>query len=90
MINRYNPQLKGFTAAEIRDILGAPHVVTVSNDYRAVNTALNHGKPLRLVTPRPPILKDLDTLIEGLLGLQKQAVPAPHRMIGRMLRVLGV
>ncbi len=90
VINRYNPQLKGFTAAEIRDILGAPHVVTVSNDYPAVNTALNHGKPLRLVTPGTPILKDLDSLIEGLLGLQKQQVHSPHRMFGRMRRVLGV
>lgn len=88
VINRYNPQLKGFTLAEIRDMLGAPHVVTISNDFRAVNMAINHGKPLRLVTPGTPILRDVDNLIEGLLGLKGPKVHAPHRMFGRMLRAL--
>ncbi len=89
VINRYDPHLKGFTVAEVRELLGLPNVVTVANDFRAVNTALNHGKPLRQVAPTTPIFRDLDSLIQGLLGLEPQKVQGPHRMFGRMLGALG-
>jgi pilus assembly protein CpaE len=89
VINRYNPQLKGFTAAEIREMLGVPRVSTIANDFRAVNLAINQGKPLRRVAPETPILHDLDVLIHSLLGLERRhAAQGMHRLFGRMLHAL--
>ncbi|MGP0067472.1 MAG: CpaE family protein [Isosphaeraceae bacterium] len=74
VINRYNPQLKGFTAPEIPELLGVPRLATIANDFRAVNLAINQGKPLRRVAPETPILHDLNVLIHSLLGLERRHV----------------
>ena len=89
VINRYNPQLKGFTAAEIQKLLGVPRLATIANDYRAVNLAINQGKPLRRVAPETPILHDLDVLIHSLLGLERRdAAQGMHRLFGRVVHAL--
>jgi Flp pilus assembly CpaE family ATPase len=84
-INRYNPQLKGYTGPEIQEILGVPHLVTIANDFRAVSQAINHGKSLRQVMPSTPILHDIAALIHGLLDLERHKVNGPHRLFGRVL-----
>lgn len=89
VINRYNPQLKGFTAAEIQERLGVPRVATIANDFHAVNLAINLGKPLRKVARESPILHDLDVLIHALLGLERRSsAHGMHRLFGRMLHAL--
>ncbi len=88
VINRYNPQLKGFTGAEIQELLGVPRLATITNDFRAVNLAINRGKPLRPVAPQTPILHDLDVLIHSLLGLERRNVRGMHRLFGRVLHAL--
>lgn len=89
VINRYNPQLKGFTAAEIQQLLGVPRLTTIANDFRSVNLAINQGKPIRRVAPETPILHDLDTLIHSLLGLERRHVAqGMHRLFGRVLHAL--
>ena len=68
VINRYNPQLKGFTAAEIQELLGVPRLATIANDFRAVNLAINQGKSLRQVACRdahPPRSGCLDPRTPG-------------------------
>jgi Flp pilus assembly CpaE family ATPase len=81
--------LKGFTAAEIQKLLGVPRLATISNDFRAVNLAINQGKPLRRVAPETPILHDLDVLIHSLLGLERRdAAQGMNRLFGRVLHVL--
>ncbi len=89
VINRYNPQVKGFTGAEIKEILGVPRLATIANDFRAANLAANRGKPLRQVAPETPILDDLDALIHSLLGLEpRKAARGMHRLFGRVREAL--
>jgi pilus assembly protein CpaE len=86
VINRYNSQLKGFTATEIQELLGVPRLVTIANDFRAVNLAINQGMPLRRVVPETLILQDLDALIHTLLDLERRkAARRGGRLLGRVL-----
>jgi pilus assembly protein CpaE len=85
-INRYDPQMKGFSVAEIKKILGVPHVMTVTNDFRAVSMAHNQGKPLRQVMPGTPIIGDIDALAHSLLGLERHR---SHRHVHLFSRVFG-
>ncbi len=86
-INRFNPQLKGFSVAEVKAMLGTPNIVTIANDFAAVNQAINQGCPLRRAAPKTPILRDLDKLSHALLGLdQAPSGPRPHLL----RRVFGV
>ncbi len=87
-INRYDPQLKGFTIAEIKRILGVPNVITVANDFRAVSMALNQGKPLRQVMPATPIIRDIDALAHALLGVERHT-RSEHRHVHLFGRVMG-
>jgi Flp pilus assembly CpaE family ATPase len=89
VINRYNPSLKGFTCAEIQQMLEVPRILTVANDYSAVNRCANQGRPLRQVTPSSPILRDLDELMREILGLDKPD-PKAYRngLVKRVLRTL--
>jgi pilus assembly protein CpaE len=71
-INRYNPQLRGYSCPELKDLLGTPNLLTIANDYRAASRAMNQGQPLRKAAPGTPILQDLDSLIHALLGHDKK------------------
>jgi pilus assembly protein CpaE len=88
-INRYNPQLKGYSGREIQEMLGVPRLVTIANDFRAVSLAINHGKSLRQVMPSTPILHGIDALIHGLLGLERRKADGAHRLFGRVLGALA-
>lgn len=89
VINRYNSDLKGFTCAEIQQMLGVPRILKVANDYNAVNLSANHGQTLRAVAPSSPILRDLDALLREILGLEK---PDPKKsrkgLVRRVLKTL--
>lgn len=86
-INRFNPQLKGFSVAEVKAMLGTPNVVTIANDFAAVNQAINQGCPLRQAAPKTPILRDIDKLSRALLGHEQAASGRrPHLL----RRVFGV
>ena len=37
-INRYNAQLKGYSFAELKEILGTPNIIPIANDYHAANS----------------------------------------------------
>jgi pilus assembly protein CpaE len=88
-INRYDPGLKGFTVADIKKILDVRNVLTVANDFRAVNMALNQGRPLRDVTPTTPILRDIDALAHALLGLERRDGSRRHvHLFGRVFGAL--
>lgn len=92
VVNRFNPTLKGFGMSEIQQMVCVPRIMTIANDYPAVNLAVNRGRPLRLVAPQTPILRDVDELIRAVLGLD---TPAPRvnggglfkRMIKSFVRV---
>jgi Flp pilus assembly CpaE family ATPase len=62
-------------------MLGVARVLTVANDFQAVHLSASKGRPLRQVSARSPILRDLDALINDLMG-----VHTPHsKLNGRGL-----
>ncbi len=73
VVNRFNPGLKGFGISEIQQMIGAPRIMTIANDYQAVSLAVNRGRPLRLVAPHTPILHDIDELLRAILELEAPA-----------------
>jgi Flp pilus assembly CpaE family ATPase len=89
VINRYNPKLKGFACDQIKEMLGVARVMTVTYDFQAVNHSVNKGRPIRQVSPGTPILRDLDALINDVLGLdRRQSRMNGRRLFGRMLHAL--
>jgi pilus assembly protein CpaE len=74
VINRYEPSLQGFSAAELAKFLQTPQVLTVANDYASVMASVHHGKPLRLAVPNSRALSDIHALAESLLdGASEQS-----------------
>ena len=88
-VNRYNPGLKGYNCADLKEMLGTPNVVPIANDYQAAIRAVNQGKPLRKVAPETRILRDLDGLITPLLGLEEVA-ERRKGLLGRVVHALGL
>lgn len=88
VINRYDPKIEGFSAPELKQLLGVSELTTIHNDWTAVSSALNHGRPLRLEAPQCRALADLDALASRLLGLSQ-----PQKRTGlfsQLRRALGL
>ena len=66
VINRYEPGLTSFTSQRLAELLQAPAVRTVANDYPSMIAAVNHGKPLRLAAPHSRVLADIRALADSL------------------------
>jgi Flp pilus assembly CpaE family ATPase len=91
VINRYDPQLPGFSSRDLERVLKVSQVHPVGNDP-AVSTAVNNGRPLRLEAPRCQALADINALAGCLLGIDEHAQPEKHNvaMFRRALRAIGV
>jgi pilus assembly protein CpaE len=87
VINRYEPGIQGFSAERLAELLQAPRVYTVANDYPAVMAAVNHGKPLRDVAPNSPVLADIRALARTLAAPAAPSTPADSA--DRLARALG-
>jgi Flp pilus assembly CpaE family ATPase len=89
VINRYNPSVKGFSREDVQQMLDIPHVMTIANDFHAVNLSVNKGRPLRHVAPTTPILHDLGVVISALMGADHERSKTNGRgLFGRMLHAL--
>jgi pilus assembly protein CpaE len=88
VLNRYDPALEGFTAADLQRVLQVPLVTTVAADPTAVKTAANRGRPLRAVAPHSPALRDIDALVLSALGLGAGPAPAPAEGSGLFTRLV--
>ena len=87
VINRYNPKSSGLPMDRIQGFLPGCDVCTLAQD-RAVGEAMNSGKPLRVYSPRSPVLADIDALIKKL----EPAVQADGKnesILGRLGRALS-
>jgi pilus assembly protein CpaE len=90
VINRYDPGMKGFLRDDIMEMLGIARVLTVANDPHAVNNSVNKGRPIRQVSPGARILRDVDALLNDVLGLdQRQAKTNGRGLFGRMFHALS-
>jgi pilus assembly protein CpaE len=88
VINRYDPNLPGFSAKRLAELLQVREVLTVADDYPAVMAALNHGKPLRQAVPHSRVVADVSALATALLGDQGAAA-APAEPGDRLARTMG-
>jgi Flp pilus assembly CpaE family ATPase len=89
VLNRYDPGMKGFTCEDVRDALGVARVYPIGNDLRAVNLSVNKGRPLRQVAAGTPILRELNCLIDQVMGLDHDFSRTNGRgLFGRVLHAL--
>jgi pilus assembly protein CpaE len=91
LLNRYDPNVKGFGVARLKELLQVPELLTVQNDYEAVSNAINHGKPLRLEAPKSRVLADLDQIAQRLLPREtgQQASPESGNVMRGLMRAFG-
>jgi pilus assembly protein CpaE len=88
VINRYNPKNSGLPMDRIQGFLPGCDICTLAQD-RAVGESMNSGKPLRVYSPRSPVLTDIDALIKKL----EPAVQADGKnesILGRLGRALSL
>lgn len=68
VINRYNPNLTGFKAEELKQLLEVPRILTIADDLGAVNRSINQAQTLRQAVSHSEVLTDIGSLIFELLG----------------------
>lgn len=89
VINRYDPELQGFTAQDLARLLRVPRLETVELDS-AVKMACNQGRPLRQISPRSSALRDVQRILIQLLGVDAPVVAAaPVAGSGLFARLVG-
>ena len=90
LLNRYDPHIRGFGVQRIKELLQVPDLLTITNDYEAVSTAINHGQPLRVASPRSRVLTDIDQLASTLLPQSSSLFDASGPgMFNGLMRALG-
>jgi pilus assembly protein CpaE len=91
VLNRYDPRLQGFTAADLEKLLHLPRVLTIANDAARVTAALNQGLPLQKAAPHSPVLADVKSLTRILFNLDEAPVrPAGSGVIRRLFQAVGL
>ncbi len=96
VLNRYEERVKGFSVAELQELLHVREIHTVANDFASFSVALNHGQALRQEAPRSRALPDIGTLVMHLAGKRddragKQTVMGSRpTMFGRVVRAFGL
>lgn len=91
VLNRYEPNLKGFAAKDLEKYLELPELFTIANDQTTVANAINCGQLLRQVDPGGRVLADIDKLARKLLD-DYAGEPAADTasLLGRVARALGL
>jgi pilus assembly protein CpaE len=93
LINRYDPNRKGFALEALRELLRFPELRPIANDEENLSAALSEGRPLRLQAPRSPVLADIDNLACSLIHVTEDS-PAAARpkanFLGQLASVFGI
>jgi pilus assembly protein CpaE len=91
VVNRYDPDVPGFTAANLKVMLQVPAVDTVAEDRKAVAAAENTGRPLRTAAPRSAAREDILRLAQALSGAARVVVEdGKPALLGRLARAFGL
>ncbi len=85
VVNRYDANMKGFTAKNLRTLLHSPGLLTVGNDP-LVRVAGDQGQVLRMAAPKSPALADILTLMEVLVPKELDPLKPVNRstVLGRL------
>jgi len=91
LLNRYDPNLPGFSVDRLRQMLRVDELLVIASDYMAVSAAVNQGLPLRLKEPRSRVLSDFAALAEKLIPTANGPVDRKgSSMFGNLARALGI
>jgi pilus assembly protein CpaE len=77
LANRYRGRREMITLAEAQRAIGCTQIGQLSNDYKAVLSSVNYGKPLAENSPRSELRLDIQKLAKAIhesVGRQKRAV----------------
>jgi Flp pilus assembly CpaE family ATPase len=88
VINRYDPRVKGFDIARLREVLDVPSVMTIADDPN-VRAAVNSGRPLRQEAPKSAALADVDKLADVLVPPEDGQKKRVRSTLSRVLSVFG-
>ena len=75
VINRFDPNLKGFAVDSLLTPLGASRLYTVARDDLAMRAAVQAGCVLRFAVPQSPVLTDIVALVKTLLNRDSSTAP---------------
>jgi pilus assembly protein CpaE len=91
VVNRYDPNMAGFSADRLRTLLKGTGLTTVANDP-VVGAAADHGRPLRLQGRRSRALADVGNLVEDLAPREFEPKRRTDRLtiLGRLGRALSL
>jgi pilus assembly protein CpaE len=90
VINRYSGKRSSLSLAKIQQFLPNCDVCTLPCDDAAID-ATNAGKPLRMQSPKSPLLADLGTLIQKLeTKPETNASEKSQSILSRISRVLSL
>ena len=95
VVNRYNYKAEDYSLDRLEGLLQVKKLLTVGNDFATVNAALNSGKPLKVMSPRSRVVKDLDQVVNLLLSHgEEKSEEAPTAATGglfsRIARAIGL
>jgi Flp pilus assembly CpaE family ATPase len=84
VVNRYDARSKDFPLERVKDVLESPDLLTIANDYPAMNASVNRGVPLRVGAPRSKALADIEALTRKLFGAPEEtaATTTPKKQSG--------
>jgi pilus assembly protein CpaE len=90
LLNRYDPNIKGFGVQRLQELLQVPRMLTITNDYDSVTSAVNQGKTLRAENPRSKALTDIDALAKVLVPNTEGTAPVPSSgMFKGLMKAFG-
>jgi pilus assembly protein CpaE len=84
LINKYDPNVKGYSAQALSELLKIPNVMTIESDSTTVNGALNRGYPWRVHAPGSKVLHELDHVLEQLNVIGGQHRRSKTSLFGRL------
>lgn len=87
VVNRYSSKHSCVNVDRIRELLPGCDVCAIRDDP-AVVQSMNQGKPLRLFSPRSPVLNDIRALIDAL-RIQSETAPPIESMLRRLGRTFA-
>ncbi len=76
LANRYRGRREMISLVEAQRAIGCTQIGHLSNDYKAVLSSVNYGKPLAENSPRSELRQDIQNLAKGIfeaVGRQKRA-----------------
>ncbi len=88
VINRFDPNIKGFAVDSLLTPLGASTLYTVARDDLAMRAAVQSGCVLRLAVPQSPALTDIVALVKTLMNRDSSAPVKPSGLFARLGRAL--